>query len=129
MEERSAPIKSLKQGSFVMDGAEPCKVVGFTKGKTGRHGASKVTIDCVGLFDGRRHNIQKPGVASVSIPVIDKRKGQLISVSGDIAQLMDLEDYSTFEATVPEDLKGKMEPGGEVAYWKIAGKILLRGNG
>ncbi len=43
-----------------------------------------------------------------------------------MAQLMDLEDYSTFDAVVPEEFKGKLDSGTEVLYWKIKNKVLIK---
>ncbi len=119
-------IKDLKQGNFVMIDGEPCKVVGYTKSKPGKHGSSKIRLEAMGIFDNRRRFLLKPSSASVDVPMIDKRIAQVISVSGEIAQFMDMADYSTFEATVPEEFRGKIEAGREVLYWKISGRILIR---
>jgi len=43
-----------------------------------------------------------------------------------MAQLMDLKDYSTFDARVPEEFKGRLDSGTEVLYWKIGNKILIK---
>jgi translation elongation factor P/translation initiation factor 5A len=39
---------------------------------------------------------------------------------------MDLSDYSTFEASIPEEFRGKLDSGREVLYWKIGEKILIK---
>jgi len=119
-------IKDLKTGHYVMIDDEPCRVASITKSKPGKHGATKVRLEGVGIFDGKKRMLLKPSSADVPQPQIDKRRGQVISVSGDIAQLMDLEDYSTFDAAIPEELKGKLDSGKEVLYWKIANKILIK---
>jgi len=41
---------------------------------------------------------------------------------GDQVQLMDLETYATFEIPIPEEFKGKLEPGKEVQYLEAMGK-------
>ena len=126
MSETAETIKNLKPGNFVIIDGEPCKVVGLTKSKPGKHGSSKIRLEAMGIFDNRRRFLLKPSSASVQVPVIDKKAAQVVSVSGDIAQLMDLTDYSTFEATIPEDFKGKVESGREILYWKIGNKILIK---
>ncbi|MBI4176379.1 MAG: translation initiation factor IF-5A [Candidatus Aenigmarchaeota archaeon] len=121
------PIKSLKPGSFIIIDDEPCKVLDIVISKPGKHGATKARIDAMGLFDSRRHVLLKPSADNVDQPMIEKRKGQVINVTGDIVQLMDMEDYQTFEATIPEELKGKIEIGSEVGYWKVTGRVILKG--
>ncbi|MBI4021708.1 MAG: translation initiation factor IF-5A [Candidatus Aenigmarchaeota archaeon] len=122
----SATIKDLKPGNFVMIDGEPCKVVGFAKSKPGKHGAAKVRLEGMGIFDNRRRFLLKPASADVEVPEIDKRAAQVISVQGDIAQLMDLTDYATFDVSIPEEFKGKLEAGRDVLYWKIGGRLLIK---
>jgi len=119
-------LKDFKPGHYIMIDDEPCKVTSITKSKPGKHGSTKVRLEAVGIFDGKKRGILKPSSADVPQPIIDKRKGQVISIDGDIAQLMDLEDYSTFDASVPEEFKGKLESGKEVLYWRIGGKVLIK---
>ena len=120
-------VKKLKEGTYVTIDGEPCKVVSMVKSKAGKHGSAKVRFDAVGIFDDKKRCIIKPGSADMMSPVIEKKAGQVISVSGDIVQLMDMTDYSTFEARIPEELKGKIQPGIEITYWKFDTKILLKG--
>jgi len=129
MAETTIPIKDLKPGSFVMVEGEPCKVVSITKSKPGKHGSAKIRAETMGLFDNRRRFILKPGSATVDVPVIEKRKAQVISVSGNIVQLMDMQDYTTLEVSIPDEFKDKIasgKEGTEVIYWKISGRTLLR---
>jgi len=121
-----APLKELKPGSYVMVEGEACKVLSITKSKPGRHGSAKARVEVVGLFDNKKRIIVKPASATVTIPMIDKKKAQVISVSGEIAQLMDMEDYSTFEAKIPPEMKSKAQPGSEISYWKVGDRILIR---
>jgi len=54
--------------------------------------------------------------------MIDKRKGQVLSVHGNVAQMMDLETYQTFELPVPEDLQARLTPGQEIMYMDVLGR-------
>jgi translation initiation factor 5A len=119
-------LKECKPGSYLMIDGEPCKVTSFTKSKPGKHGAAKVRLEGVGLFDNKKRVVMKPADSNVEIPVIEKKKAQVLSVSGDIAQLMDLESYETFDASVPEELKGIIDSGVEVIYWKFGNKLQIR---
>jgi translation initiation factor 5A len=126
MVETQATIKTLKPGSYVMIEDEPCKVTKLVKSKPGKHGASKVRLEGVGIFDGKKRTLLKPGDANVDIPIIEKKKAQVISVLGETVQLMDLDDYSTFEANIPDEFKGKLSPGASVLYWKFRNKTLIK---
>jgi translation initiation factor 5A len=119
-------IKDLKPGNFVMDEEEPCKIVDIVISKPGKHGATKARVECVGLFDGRNRSIMKPAADTLLVPLINKRRGQVLSVSGNTAQMMDMEDFSTIDVSIPDDIKIKVEPGKEINYWKIGNRVLLR---
>jgi len=124
--EKTGTVKDCKVGSYIMIEGEPCKVVSYAKSKPGKHGAAKVRIEAIGVFDGKKRTLLKPADAEVSIPIIEKKKAQVISVSGDMAQLMDLETYETFDALIPEEFKGKIEPGRDVLYWKMGNRVLIK---
>ncbi len=126
MTERAIPIKDLKAGAYIMADGEPCRVVDIIISKAGKHGSAKARIECQGLFDNRKHVILKPAAADVMAPIIEKKKAQIISLTESSVQLMDLEDYSVFEASIPDELKGKLQPGQEIGYWKIGNRILLK---
>lgn len=126
MATKSSTLKGLKPGHYVMVDDEPCKVLKITLSKPGKHGSTKARVDTVGLFDNRKRSILKPADTNVQVPIIEKNKAQVISVSGDFVQLMDLKDYSTFEVTIPPEFKGKLDSGKEVVYWKIGQRILIK---
>ena len=120
-------IKSLKPGRYIVIDGEPCKVTKITSSKAGKHGAAKARIEAVTISDGKRKELVKPSSAEVDVPIINKRKAQVISLTGDSVHLMDMETYETFEASIPEDLKGQLEEGKEISYWEVMGKRLLMG--
>jgi len=112
---------SLKEGSFIIIDEVPCKIVSIEKSKTGKHGSAKARIVAIGLFDGVKRSIVVPADSKVDVPVVDKRSGQVISVTPTSVQVMDLETYETFELSMPteEEVKSKLAPGVEVEYWVI----------
>ena len=126
MSEKVGEVKDLKPGSYVMIDGEPCKVTNITKSKPGKHGSTKARVEAVGIFDDKKRSLLKPTSASCQIPIIEKKGAQVISITGELAQLMDLEDYSMFEARVPEDLKEKIQPGGECEYWRIGNRVMIK---
>lgn len=116
----------VRKGNYIIVDGEPCKVSDIKKSKPGRHGAAKIKIKAIGVFDDKKHIIQKPSSANIKQPDIQKKKAQVIMVSGDSVKLMDMESYNTFEAAIPEEFKGKLESGKNVLIWEIEGKVLIR---
>ena len=116
---------SLKVGSFVMIDGEPCKVLEVERSKTGKHGSAKVRLVAVGLFDGVKRTLVVPADSKVESPVVRKFPAQVLAKVGESSiQVMSLEDYSTFEVSMPDDpeLRQRIEPGVEVEVWEIAGR-------
>ncbi|MCD6496537.1 MAG: translation initiation factor IF-5A [Candidatus Aenigmarchaeota archaeon] len=126
MATKTSTIKGLKIGHYVIIDDEPCRVVSISLSKPGKHGSTKARLDAVGIFDSKKRSLLKPADAAVQVPIIEKKKAQVISVSGDFVQLMDMEEYNTFDANVPAEMKGKIEPGAEIGYWKIGQRVLLK---
>ncbi|MCK5660018.1 MAG: translation initiation factor IF-5A [Methanosarcinales archaeon] len=118
-------VKTLKEGRYVIIDDEPCVIKGLSKSKPGKHGSAKANIDAIGIFDNRKRSIVQPVSAKVYIPMVDRRSGQVLSVSGNIVQLMDMADYSTIELTASEDDLSKIEEGKEVMYLSAMGKSKL----
>lgn len=130
----SKPVEvgSLKIGQYVIIDGEPCRIVEFEKSKPGKHGAAKARIVGMSAFTGQKKNLISPVDARVEVPMIDKRTGQVISISGNLAQLMDLENYATFDAPMPDDaeLARSLSAGVEVEYWDVLGrKMIVRRKG
>jgi len=113
-------IGSLKVNSLIIIDGEPCKIVSMEKSKPGKHGAAKVRVVAIGLFDGVKRSIVSPVDAMVEVPIVDKRVGQVVAVT-DTVQLMDTETYEVFEVPLPEeeDIRKKLEPGVQVEYWQV----------
>ena len=106
--------KDLKVGKYVLIDNIPCRVVEIDISKPGKHGAAKMRVTGIGIFNGEKKILLIPADAEVVIPVIKKITGQVISVVGDTAQVMNKETYEVFEVLVPEELKDKVQEGKEV---------------
>ncbi|MBI4017386.1 MAG: translation initiation factor IF-5A [Candidatus Aenigmarchaeota archaeon] len=120
-------IKALKPGKYCIIDDEPCKITSIDISKPGKHGSSKARLEAVGIIDGRKRQIVKPADSTIGVPIIDKRQAQVLSLTPDAVQLMDMQTYETFEARIPDELKGKLENGQEITYWDVLGKKLLMG--
>jgi translation initiation factor 5A len=92
---------------------------------SGKHGGAKSRLEAIGLFDNKRRSVVKPADAEMEVPIIEKKIGQVVAISGNSAQIMDMTDYETFDIPIPEELKDKIAQGKEVSYWVIMGKKIL----
>ena len=126
MAETTATLKDCKPGAYIMVDGEPCKVMDFAKFKTGKHGTAKARLTVMGIFDGKKRDVLLPADTQVQVPIIEKKKGQVITLTGELAQLMDLTDYSTFDSAIPEEFKGKLEAGMEVEYWRLGNRTIIK---
>ncbi|MDN5846833.1 MAG: translation initiation factor IF-5A [Candidatus Nitrosocosmicus sp.] len=119
-------LGSLKVGSYIVIDGEPCRIVSYDHSKPGKHGSAKARVAAMGVFDGSRHSLVAPVSANVEVPLIDKRSGQLISVAGQVLQIMDLETFEVFETSAVEDeIRDKLNQGGEVEYWKVLERVKI----
>jgi translation initiation factor 5A len=118
-------IRTLKQGRYIIIDDEPSTIVNLEKSKPGKHGSAKARIDAIGVFDGQKRSIVSPVSAKVYVPMVERKGAQILSVLGNVAQLMDLNDYSTFEIEIPQEHMGKLEAGNDVAYLESMGKRKL----
>ncbi len=119
-------LGSLKVGSYIIIDGEPCRIVSYDHSKPGKHGSAKARVAAIGVFDGSRHSMVSPVSANVEVPLINKKNGQIISISGQTLQIMDLESFEVFETSAVEDeIRDKITQGGEVEYWKVLDKIKI----
>jgi translation initiation factor 5A len=119
-------LGSLKVGSYIIIDNEPCRIVSYDHSKPGKHGSAKARVAAMGVFDGSRHSLVSPVSANVEVPLINKRSGQVISISGQALQIMDLESFEVFETSaVEEEIKDKIRQGGEVEYWQVLDRVKI----
>jgi translation initiation factor 5A len=116
-------VRQLKEGRYVVIDEEPCKILSITTSKPGKHGAAKARIDAVGLFDGVKRSMVAPVTEKCKIPMIDKKKVQILNIHGDHAQVMDMETYQNFELPVSDNEKAALSPGAEVLIMESMGKM------
>jgi len=115
-------IRELKVNRYLLIDEEPCRILSIQMSKPGKHGEAKARLEVVGLFDEQKRSIVHPVTHKVRVPMIDKKKAQVLSRHGNVAQLMDLASYETFDLPVPEEFAGALNPGDEVLYMETMGR-------
>ena len=119
MEKTIADISEVKEGGFIIVDDAPCRIDKITRSSSGKHGASKYRVDAIGLLDGRRRSLVAPSGETVVVPILLKKKAQVLSVAGNKTQLMDMETYEQLELDIPEDRKDEVVAGNDVDYFEI----------
>lgn len=112
-------VGSLKKGdNIIVDGAA-CVVTDTKTSRPGKHGHAKVNMMAVGMLDKKKRNLVLPGHDTVEVPIIGKKNAQVLSITGDHANVMDSETYESFDLEIAEDLKDTLKEGDTVLYWTI----------
>jgi translation initiation factor 5A len=123
---KMASIGSLKKGSYCVIEGAACVVSDVKVSRPGKHGHAKVNLTAVGIIDDKKRNIVMPGHDNIEVPIIEKKNAQVLSVSGDTANVMDMGTYETFDLKIPEDLRGEVKDGQVVLYWEILNDKVLK---
>jgi len=130
----SKPVElgSLKIGSYILlpvsdqPTGDPCRISEYDTSKPGKHGAAKARIVGVGVFDGQKRPHVGPVSMQVHVPLIDKRSGQIISMTGSQIQVMDSETFETIDIELIDDeVEGKLEQGQDIEYWNVMGRTKI----
>lgn len=125
---RIGRVGELKVRSYAIVDDEPSQIVSIQKSKSGKHGSAKFRCSAVSLFDGSKRSFVSPVDTSIQIPIVDKKSAQIVSVSPNVIQLMDLETFDVFDVEKPDDkaILSKIEAGKEVEYWIIMGRYKIQ---
>ncbi len=121
---KPAELGSVKTGSYILIDGEPCRIVAYDKSKPGKHGAAKARVVGIGLFDNSKRSLVSPVSANIEIPLIEKKSGQIISLTPTTVQIMDMDTFEVFETPKPAEaeIADKLQSGVEVEYWRAMGR-------
>jgi translation initiation factor 5A len=125
MEVKHKDAGSLKKGDYLIIEGVACQVTDVAISRPGKHGHAKMNLVAVGMIDGKKRNIVMPGHDSVEVPIIEKRNAQVLSITGTMANVMDVETYETFDMEIPEEIKD-LVAGQTVLYWKILNDRIMK---
>jgi translation initiation factor 5A len=126
MEKVMQAIKNLKPGNYIVIDGVPCRVEKVTTSVSGKHGAAKTRVEAIGLFDGTRRSIVKPSDEEVEVPILQRKKAQVLAVTGNIAHLMDSQTFEEVQLEIPEERKNEVKEGAEIEYFEILGIKTLK---
>jgi translation initiation factor 5A len=120
MPKEQTEVRDLQEGNYVMIDDVPSKITAYSTSKPGKHGSAKARVEGTGVFDGQKRNFTQPVDAKIWVPIVNRKQGQVVSVSGGDMQVMDLETYETITMRIPEDLDP--DPDDEIEYLEFEGQ-------
>ena len=114
-----------RTGATILVEGNACIVKNNDVSKTGKHGASKCRIECIGVIDGKKRIVAVPGSERFEVPLIEKKKAQVLSISanGEMANVMDLESFENFDLAIIEEARGTFNAEDQVEYMIIDEKL------
>jgi len=116
-----------KVGTNIIVDGTPCVVKSMDVSKTGKHGHAKCRIEAMPLISGSKKVFVIPGHDRLEVPIVDKRKGQVLSKTEGKASVMDLETFETLEILVPEqEVFDTLEESGNCEYWDVEGTKIVK---
>ncbi|PIN94625.1 translation initiation factor IF-5A [Candidatus Pacearchaeota archaeon CG10_big_fil_rev_8_21_14_0_10_30_48] len=117
---------AVRSGSTIIIDGEPCNVKSINVSKTGKHGHAKVRIEAIGIIDGKKKVIARPGHERFEVPLIEKKKAQVLSMSPEAVNVMDIESYETFDLPIPTEEVPELYEGDQVEYWEVEDKKIIK---
>lgn len=115
----------MKVGTNIIVDGVPCTVKSIDISKTGKHGHAKVRVEAVGIITGQKKVFVAPGHERFEVPLVEKRKAQVLSI-GEKINAMDLENFESFDISPPEELKDKIEENSTIEYWDVEGEKIIK---
>lgn len=117
---------SMQKGNYVVIEGAACVVSDVKISRPGKHGHAKVNLTAVGMLDDKKRNIVVPGHDNLEVPVIEKKNAQVLSVTTDHCNVMDMDTYETFDLRIPAELAGQIVEGQVVVYWVVLADRVLK---
>ena len=115
-----------RPGVAVMVDGVPCIVKSNDISKTGKHGHAKCRIEAISVIDSKKKVFVMGGHERMDVPIIEKKRAQILSISGDKASVMDMESFETLELIISEELKPELKEGDQVEYWIVEGSKIIK---
>jgi len=117
----------IKSGTNILVEGVACTVKKIDISKTGKHGHAKCRIEAVGIISGNKKVFVTPGHDKFEVPLVDKRKGQILSKGNKKVSLMDLETFETIDVAIPDaEIFEEIEAGGNCEYWNVEGDKMVK---
>ncbi|MFA5259244.1 MAG: translation initiation factor IF-5A [Candidatus Pacearchaeota archaeon] len=115
-----------RPGVAIMVDGVPCLTKSNDISKTGKHGHAKCRIEAISVIDGKKKVFVAGGHDRLDCPLIEKSRGQLLSIAENKATVMDMATFETIELVIPEELKAELKEEDQVEYWIVEGSKIIK---
>ena len=116
-----------KSGANIIIDGMPCTVRSMDVSKTGKHGHSKCRFEAIGMINGQKKVFVLPGHDRLEVPLVEKKRGQVLSKADGKVNLMDLESFETIEVPCSDqEVFEELEENGNCEYWNIEGVTIVK---
>ena len=115
-----------KPGTNIILEGIPYTVKNVDISKTGKHGASKCRIEAIGIISGQKKIIVVPGHERFEVPLVEKKKAQVLSLGENTISVMDLVSFETLDVPCDPELKEQIQEGSNVEYWNVEGEKIIK---
>jgi len=116
-----------KSGANIIIDGMPCTVRSMDVSKTGKHGHSKCRFEAIGMINGQKKVFVLPGHDRLEVPLVEKKRGQVLSKADGKVNLMDLESFETIEVPCPDkEVFEELEENSNCEYWNIEGERIVK---
>ncbi|MBR9677700.1 MAG: translation initiation factor IF-5A [Nanoarchaeota archaeon] len=119
MEIKQADVHGLKKGSYIMIEGQPCQITEINRSAPGKHGHAKFRITGVGIISKNKRIIVIAGGKRVESPIIEKKNGQVLSITENNAQIMNSESFEVFEIEIPDEFKTRVSEGSQIVFMDL----------
>jgi translation initiation factor 5A len=126
MSEKLINASQAKTGTTILVDGVACVVKSNDISKTGKHGHAKCRIEAISVLDGKKKVFVAGGHERLECPVIEKSRGQILSMMGEKASVMDMETFETIELAISEELKNEIKDGDSIEYWNVQGTKVIK---
>jgi translation initiation factor 5A len=125
-ETKVASVSTMQKGSYIVLEGAACKVTSVQVSRPGKHGHAKARVEAIGIIDGKKRIVVMPGHDNIEVPIIEKKSAQVLSINGNMANVMDSQTYETFDMEIPEEMKAEVKEGVNVLYWILLDSKVMK---
>ena len=118
-----ASAVELEKGNYFIYNGEPFKITRKEVVSVGTHSHTKLKFYVQGLRDKGERTVVFQHSDRVEKIEIMRKQGQIISKTGNKAQVMDSISYETLDSTLPPELADDISEGDIVTFIELNGKI------
>ena len=116
-----------KSGANIIIDGMPCTVRSMDVSKTRKLGHFKWRFGAIGMINGQKKVFVVPGHDKLEVPLVEKKRGQVLSKADGKVNLMDLESFETIEVPCPDkEVCEELEENSNCEYWNIEGERIVK---